>query len=128
MEVEREFPRMETVLDSETSPGSTVSIDQAIEIKAASAPAIPGTPSDEKLIKPQISAPSYLNSLRENDDPPFRKPDNEPKPCIIIGTIMREADAVAMIAAGEADKANGLKKFLGKLSVSYVHITFVMRS
>ncbi|KAJ8729725.1 hypothetical protein PYW08_001306 [Mythimna loreyi] len=117
--MEPEFPCMETVLDSETSPGSESSADQAIKIKAASAPAggfviIPETPSEEeRVVKPQISAPSYLNSLRENDDPPFRKPPKEPRPCIITGTIMNETEAVAMIAAAEAGGENGLKSFLG---------------
>lgn len=118
-----EFPCMETVLDSQTSQGTVSSADQTIKIKAASAPpgglAVipkPETPSEDKLIKPQISAPSYLNSLRVDNDPPFGKPLNEPRPCIITGTIMNEAEAVAMIEAHEADKENGLRRFLGNIS------------
>lgn len=103
---------METILDSKTSTGATSSTNQTLKAKAASAPAFPKL-SEEALLKTQLSAPSYLFSLRENNAPPFRKPENEPVPHLLIGTIMNEDEAVGMIAAAGADKQNGLKKFLG---------------
>ncbi|KAJ8726042.1 hypothetical protein PYW07_000740 [Mythimna separata] len=119
--MEPQIPCLAPVDDYETSTGTFSPADQAIKLKAASAPVnfmvIPETPSEEVVIKPQLSAPSYLNSLRENDEPPFRKPPKEPRPCIITRTIMNEAEAVAMIAALETDGEQGLRKFLGDFVV-----------
>ncbi|XP_047041480.1 uncharacterized protein LOC124645674 [Helicoverpa zea] len=102
---------METILDSKTSSGTTSESPEQFKIKAASAPAIPKF-SEDGMVKPQLSAPSYLNYMKQNETPPFRKPVMEPSPHIIIGMIMNEVEAVAMIAAGDADKENGLRKFL----------------
>ena len=109
---------IETILDSDSHPGSPQSTDLT-KIKAKSAPVVPQTPSEEAEVREQISAPAYLNCLRENDEPPFRKPDKEPRPCIITGTIMNEAEAVAMVEAAEIDGERGLGKFLGKLVFLY---------
>jgi hypothetical protein len=101
---------METVLDSNTSPESSIS--QGIHIKAASVPVAALKPN-EKMVKVQISAPSYLNSLKENDAPPFKKPDRETRPRLLIGTIMNEEEVVEMVAATVDDGENGGKLFLG---------------
>lgn len=100
---------MEPATDSNSS--SDASKMHPVQIKAASAPIVPLKP-DESL-KVQISAPSYLNSLRENDAPPFKKPEREPRPHLLLGTIMNEEEAIEMIAAHDADKEMGLKRFLG---------------
>ncbi|CAH0603527.1 unnamed protein product [Chrysodeixis includens] len=108
---------LDTILDSKSS--STVSEsseDEGAKIKAASAPVIPII-SEGALIKTQISAPSYLQSLKENDAPPFKKPGTEPKPHLLINTILTEDDIVAMIAAVDADKIQGLRKFIGSFLV-----------
>lgn len=106
---------MDSLLDSSTSSvASEPSSEEAVKIKAASAPVIPIL-SEDALIKTQISAPSYLHSLKENDAPPFKKPGVEPKPHLLIGSIMTEDDVVAMIAASDADAIHGLSKFIGSI-------------
>lgn len=82
-----------------------------VDAKAASAPIVPLSP--ETKVKTKISAPSYLFSLKENDAPPFRKPGKEDRPHLVIGTIMNDEEAIAMIAACDEDPVNGLIKFLG---------------
>lgn len=104
---------METIHDSQTSdPGS----ESDYAVKTASAPiridrAI-GSP-DETQLKTQISAPSCLFSLKENDAPPFKIPGKEARPMLLQGAIMTESEAVEMVAAADADKVNGLRKWLG---------------
>ncbi|KAI5636010.1 flagellar c1a complex subunit c1a-32 domain-containing protein [Phthorimaea operculella] len=65
-------------------------------------------------LKPHYSAPSYLNSLAQNDLPPFKLPSKEPRPCLLAGPppLVSEDDTVEMIAAADEDPANGMKKFL----------------
>ncbi|KAJ0181562.1 hypothetical protein K1T71_002284 [Dendrolimus kikuchii] len=102
---------METILDSSTEETES---SQSMQIKAASAPIVPiPKPEEGEKLKTQISAPSYLFSLKENDAPPFRKPCKEARPEILVGTIMSENEAVAMIAFSDGDKNNGLRQFLG---------------
>ncbi|XP_063839295.1 uncharacterized protein LOC135088375 [Ostrinia nubilalis] len=100
---------MEPTLDSKTSTESSKM--DPVQIKAASAPIVP-LKSEETKLKVQLSAPSYLNSLRENDAPPFRRPGREARPRLLIGTIMNEEEAIEMIAAADSDKENGLRRFL----------------
>ncbi|XP_026737861.1 uncharacterized protein LOC113501067 [Trichoplusia ni] len=114
---------MDSLLDSSTSSvASEPSSEEAVKIKAASAPVIPIL-SEDALIKTQISAPSYLHSLKENDAPPFKKPGVEPKPHLLIGSIMTEDDVVAMIAASDADTIHGLSKFIGSFLIEKKIIT-----
>lgn len=54
-----------------------------------------------------------MTFLKENDAPPFKKPAKEARPKLLIGTIMTEDDAIEMIAAADANKAEGLKVYLG---------------
>lgn len=75
--------------------------------------------SKQKL-KEKKSAPSYLNSLADNDGPSFRKPGKEPRPAILTGSIVTEEDVVNMIAAHESDPENGLKKYLSSLLKAYI--------
>ncbi|XP_053605573.1 uncharacterized protein LOC128672447 [Plodia interpunctella] len=76
--------------------------------------------SVQSPLKQQISAPSYFHSLKENDAPPFKYPEPEPIPKLLIGIgqLLSEADAIAMIAARDEDKALGLTKFLGEFLVA----------
>ncbi|KAL0848830.1 hypothetical protein ABMA28_013251 [Loxostege sticticalis] len=99
--------------DSKTSTESS-KIDP-VRMKAASAPIVP-LKSEDKL-KVQISAPSYLNSLKENDAPPFVRPGREARPHLLIGTFMNEDEAIEMIAALDADRELGLGKFLAHFLV-----------
>lgn len=101
---------MDTILDSKTSVMSTDS-SKSVKDRAASAPVILTEPSVEEIQK-QISAPSYFYSLSENDAPPFIKPEKEPKPKLLIGTILNEQEVIAMIAAADGDKENGLKNYI----------------
>lgn len=82
-------------------------------MKATSAPIYPLPKPEEAQLKVQISAPSYLFSLKENETPPFVKPGREARPKLLIGTIMEEDDVVAMIAAADIDKIGGLRRFTG---------------
>lgn len=85
-----------------------------VKMKAASDPVCSFLKkSEEMILKTKISAPSYFYSLEENDAPPFIKPSREVQPKLLLGTIMNEVEAVAMIAAFDVDQVNGLKKFLG---------------
>ncbi|XP_011549896.3 uncharacterized protein LOC105381794 isoform X1 [Plutella xylostella] len=73
------------------------------------------TLSDVIIIKKQVSAPSYLFSLRENQAPPFRKAGKQPRPMVLVGAILSDDDIFTMISAakGEAE----LKSYLGNLVV-----------
>lgn len=62
-------------------------------------------------LKQQVSAPSYLNSLKDNDAPPFKKPGKEAKPKLLIGTFMNKDEAIEMINAAEEN--GDVKKYLG---------------
>ncbi|CAH0700892.1 unnamed protein product [Spodoptera exigua] len=92
--------------------------EELTKMKVVSAPELPNPEDEEEAsFRPQLSAPSYLHHLRENESPPFSKPELEPRPHILTGTIMNEEEAVAMIAAADADKENGLKKFIGNFLI-----------
>lgn len=54
---------METILDSKTCTEDTES-SQSIKVKAASAPIVPIVVTEKEILKTQISAPSYLFSLK----------------------------------------------------------------
>ncbi|XP_022821092.1 uncharacterized protein LOC111352709 [Spodoptera litura] len=96
------------------------SMPEELKMRAASAPDLPNSSDedeDEVSLKPQLSAPSYFHHFRENESPPFLKPQLEPRPRILVGTIMNEEEAVAMVAAADADKENGLKRFIGNFLI-----------
>ncbi|KAM3959109.1 uncharacterized protein ACR2FA_006789 [Aphomia sociella] len=97
---------MDTLLESKSSTQSSES--PPIQIKAASDPII-HLKVDQTRLKPQTSAPSYLQSLKENNAPPFIKPGREARPQLLIGTVMNETEAVEMIAAADADSHRGWK-------------------
>ncbi|XP_050550676.1 uncharacterized protein LOC118273285 [Spodoptera frugiperda] len=106
------------LFESKSSYITPPSAEDLKKMKALSAPEFPNSSDeDEASLKPQLSAPSYLHHLRENESPPFLKPQTEPRPHILVGTIMNEDEAVAMIAAADADKENGLKKFIGNFLI-----------
>ncbi|XP_059047657.1 uncharacterized protein LOC131843077 [Achroia grisella] len=105
---------METLLDYQKS--ALISGISKIHIKAASTPII-NLKDGEAPLKPHTSAPSYFQSLKENDAPPFVKPGREARPQLLINTVMSEAEAVEMIAAADADRYKGLKKYLGSFLV-----------
>ncbi|RVE50354.1 hypothetical protein evm_005020 [Chilo suppressalis] len=105
---------MQTLLKSKSNSAS--SSESRAEIKAVSAPVIPLN-NEEVNVKVQISAPSYLHSLKENDAPPFKKPEKEAKPHLLMSTIMNEDEAVETIAAASAD-GEGLKRYLGEFLVA----------
>ncbi|CAH2105077.1 unnamed protein product [Euphydryas editha] len=106
---------MKTVSDAKSSNDDTGSnIDQVV-IKSASI-GLPLTTS-ENLLKVQISAPSYLHSLKENQAPPFKKPEKEEKPHLLIGTIVAENDVIEMILA-DTDADKSLEKHLGQFLVN----------
>ncbi|XP_050361695.1 uncharacterized protein LOC126780998 isoform X2 [Nymphalis io] len=84
-----------------------------LKFKVKSAPVELLSKSSEKILKEQLSAPSYLHSLRENLAPPFKRPVKEVKPCLLIGTIVTEADVIEIIAAENTDPNKGLDKHLG---------------
>lgn len=95
--------------DSKTITENKSNIEQ---MKAKSAPIASLLKSSTELLKTQISAPSYFHSLKENEAPPFRKPEKERRPHLLIGTIITEEDVVDMIVAADSD--NGLKKHIGR--------------
>lgn len=99
-----------TTDDAQVLPKEEESFEWPIPEKVVSMP-IEHLQSKEQL-KEQKSAPSYLNSLTENDAPSFRKPGKEPRPAILTGSIVTEEDVVNMIATHESDPENGLKKYL----------------
>ncbi|XP_052757815.1 pre-mRNA-splicing factor CWC22 homolog [Galleria mellonella] len=105
---------MQTILDSKTNTKGSKGSNTAI--KAASAPIV-HLKHEEVPVKPQISAPSYFHSLKENDAPPFVKPEQELRPKLLIGTVMSEVEAVEMISAADADRYKGLQKYLGTFLV-----------
>lgn len=109
---------METVLHSKTSVIDTESISE--KIKATSAPIFP-LPSSSEAAKlcVQISAPSYLHSLKKNEAPPFIRPVHESKPKLLIGTLVTENDCIEIIARATGDS---LKIALG--TVKYYHQNF----
>ncbi|XP_034826651.1 uncharacterized protein [Maniola hyperantus] len=98
--------------DSKTS----VSPEILCNIKGASVPivqVVSGAP-----LKEQVSAPCYLHSLAENEAPPFRKPGKEPKPQLLIGTLITEDDVLEMIAATDIHNANdGFRKKIAEILV-----------
>ncbi|XP_075991862.1 uncharacterized protein LOC142987171 [Anticarsia gemmatalis] len=106
-----------SIINSNTSTSSDLSKSKtpSTKIKAASAPIVPSSSVGE--VKQQTSAPCYFHSLKENDAPPFQKPGVEPKPKLIIGSIFNEQTVVEMIAAADADKEYGLKKYLAEILV-----------
>ncbi|XP_045459241.1 uncharacterized protein LOC123669694 [Melitaea cinxia] len=73
--------------------------------------------TSEKLLTVQISAPSYLHSLKENQAPPFKKPGKEEKPRLLIGTIVTENDVIEMIVA-DTDDEKDLEKHLGEFLIN----------
>ncbi|KAL4720845.1 hypothetical protein ACJJTC_016714 [Scirpophaga incertulas] len=106
---------MESLLQPITGKSFT-SVDRKAS-RAASAPFLPPSPGEGQL-KVQISAPSYLHSLKENDAPPFRTPGKEIRPKLLIGTIMDKDEAIDMIAAADTDKHSGLKNYLAQFVVN----------
>ncbi|CAG4972691.1 unnamed protein product [Colias eurytheme] len=107
---------METVQHSRSSTLDTGS--ESDKIKAASAPIIPAVTSGDTKLTIQISAPSYLHSLKENEAPPFRKPEHEARPKLLIGTIVSESDVIEIIARANSDcLKNSLGEFLVKKNV-----------
>lgn len=72
------------------------------------------TLSDMIIIKKQVSAPSYLFSLRENQAPPFRKAGKQPRPMVLVGAILSDDDIWAMISATAARGEAELKSYLGR--------------
>ncbi|CAK1549582.1 unnamed protein product [Leptosia nina] len=103
---------METVMHSKTS---TINTESSEKIKAASAPIflLPSTSEAAKLTI-QISAPSYLHSLKENKAPPFRRPVHEAQPKLLIETLVTENDCIEIIAQATGES---LKKALGDFLV-----------
>lgn len=94
--------KMETVLASQTSTLATS--EEADKIKAASAPIYPAPSSSaEAKLTVQISAPSYLHSLKENEAPPFKKPEREARPKLLLGTIVSESDIIEIMALASED-------------------------
>lgn len=105
--------KMDNIDGSKTSHSDSLEVSQTM--KAASAPiCLSEVPNNETQLTTQVSAPSYLFSLKENESPPFKKPGKEAKPILLIGTIMNEQEAIQMVAAADANKENGLKKWLSK--------------
>ncbi|XP_072937290.1 uncharacterized protein [Epargyreus clarus] len=106
---------MQTVLESKSgirsSESSNVSRAKGI---SASAPIVPIKQGE---LKTQISAPSYFYSLKENETPPFKKPEKEEKPRLLLNTLFCEEDVVEMIAAYDSDPDGGFKKCLGDILV-----------
>ncbi|XP_013192948.2 uncharacterized protein LOC106136836 [Amyelois transitella] len=86
--------------------------------RAASEPITVAPRSEAPPLKQQISAPSYFCSLSENKAPPFKYPEPVPTPMLLIGHIMSQEEAIAMIAAFDADKFLGLAKFLGEFLIA----------
>ncbi|XP_037866446.1 uncharacterized protein LOC119628424 [Bombyx mori] len=103
------------MLDSKSNSGSVSSA--ALRDKAASDPSCAPQNVTEAQIKPQISAPSYFYSLKENEALPFKRPEKEPRPKLLLNSVVNENDVVAMIAAHDANRTEGLKKHIGKLLV-----------
>lgn len=99
------------MLDSKSNSGSVSSA--ALRDKAASDPSCAPQNVTEAQIKPQISAPSYFYSLKENEALPFKRPEKEPRPKLLLNSVVNENDVVAMIAAHDADRTEGLKKHIG---------------
>ncbi|CAH0726346.1 unnamed protein product, partial [Brenthis ino] len=98
--------------DSKTITENNSNIEQ---MKAKSAPIASLLKSSTEILKTQISAPSYFHSLKENEAPPFRKPEKERIPHLLIGTIVTEEDVVEMIAAYSD---YGLNKHIGKYLIN----------
>lgn len=102
--------KMECISDVRCSDRDNDSNKVQVITKSASI-GLPLTTS-EKLLTVQISAPSYLYSLKENQAPPFKKPGKEEKPRLLIGTIVTENDVIEMILA-DTDDEKDLEKHLG---------------
>lgn len=108
-------------VDSEDVENDKLTVNP-IRDKAKSAP-IDTLPSDEQL-KVQISAPSYFHSLKENQAPPFRKPEKERRPCLLLDNLVTENDVVEIVAA--ADDEDQLKKYLRNLNDLYYCCTPIL--
>lgn len=108
-------------VDSEDVENDKLTVNP-IRDKAKSAP-IDTLPSDEQL-KVQISAPSYFHSLKENQAPPFRKPEKERRPCLLLDNLVTENDVVEIVAA--ADDEDQLKKYLRNLNDLYYYYTPIL--
>lgn len=101
-------------MSSPDSPTGSRESDVSSKMVNAKAASFPAVPTDEGKLTTQISAPSYLFSLKCSEAPPFRKPEKEARPKILVDTIMTESEAVEMIAAADFNPNFGLKKFLGR--------------
>ncbi|XP_046961937.1 uncharacterized protein LOC124531403 [Vanessa cardui] len=106
---------MKTVYNDKSNINESES--NMIKLKVRSAPIQLSSDPSEKLLKEHFSAPSYLQSLKENLAPPFKIPVKEEKPRLLIGTIVTEIDVIAMIAAENTDPSKGLDKYLGNFLV-----------
>lgn len=100
--------------DTSASSSGTSLFSRAL---ALSTPLVPVVRSLSIPIQKQISAPSYLCSLKENEAPPFKIPVKEPRHKLLAGTarIMTEQEAVEMIAASKEE--GGIRKYLGWYSL-----------
>lgn len=103
---------MNKILESSPYPPGS-SLRNLAHMKAKSTQIARFIPEVE--LKKQISAPSYLLSLKVNEAPPFKKPEKETSPKLLLkaDAIMTDEEAVEMVAAFDSDRENGLNKFFG---------------
>ncbi|CAG5048218.1 unnamed protein product, partial [Parnassius apollo] len=103
-------------MDAIESGTSEPTIDTSAKtyIKANSSPIIINeTLECEEKLKTQKSAPSYFHSLRENEAPPFKRPEKDEKPHVMAGELVTEKDVVRMIAIADAETNMDFRKYLG---------------
>lgn len=99
-------------IDSEDIENDNLNVNPICD-KAKSAP-IDTLPSEE-LLTVQISAPSYFHSLKENQAPPFRKPEKARRPCLLLDNLVTEEEVVVMVAAAVTE--DSLIKYLRNFTV-----------
>ncbi|XP_068621578.1 uncharacterized protein [Battus philenor] len=98
---------------TESKTSAVTDVSSKTFIRAASAPvAVRDETEAVDNVKPQTSAPFYFFSLSENEAPPFRSPDKEDRPHILVDLVVTEDDVVRMIAVADTESDAAFLKYL----------------